>query len=410
MNFFRRYKKIFLLLGFLLLIIIIGYLIWRLFFSPTPSSEFTPAATGTINGLPTAGSSTPATGGTTGNGGLPNSSGGGATSSASTVAAGGVTKTSPLVTTPTIGSTISPSGGVQYYDSNDGHFYRVTSDGTITPLSDKTFYDVQNIVWSPNKNKAVLEYPDGSKTMYDFQTKQQVTLPSNWQDFSFSPANNQLVAKSTNIDAENNWLVVSNADGSQAKALENIGGNGATVYTDWSPNNQIAAMYTQGVDFNRQNLFFVGLNNENFKSTVIEGRGFEPQWSTTGDRLLYSVYSSETNSNPQLWIVDAQGDTISQDRQALNLQTWASKCTFSSDTEVYCAVPENLPQGAGMFPELADQTKDDLYKINLTTGAKQLIAVPDGTYNISSIMVNSDDSNLYFTDKKSQQIYQVKLK
>jgi hypothetical protein len=237
-----------------------------------------------------------------------------------------------------------------------------------------------------------------------------VTLPSYWQNFSFSADSNQLVAKSLGVDSENNWLVVSNADGSQAKNLENIGENQATVYPSWSPNNQIVAMYTQGVDFNRQEIYFVGLNNENFKSTVVEGRGLQSQWSTTGDRLLYSVYSSTTNSNPELWIVDAQGDTISQNRQDLSLQTWASKCTFSSNTEVYCAVPESLPQGAGMFPELADTTKDDLYKIDLTTGTKELVAVPDGTYNISQLMVSSDSSNLYFTDKQTSKLYQIKLK
>jgi hypothetical protein len=412
MNFFRNHKKIFLILGFLLLVVVLGYLIWRLFFAPTSTSEFTPAATGTINGLPTAGSSTGATTSTTSGNGLPNATSPGAPNpnNPSATATGGLTKTSALVTATTLGSTLSSSGGVQYYNTSDGKFYTVDKNGNITALSDKIFYNVQSVTWSPDKNKAVLEYPDGSKIMYNFQTKQQATLPSYWQDFSFSTDSSQIVAKSLGLDSSNHWLVVANADGSQAKTIENIGSNDASVYASWSPNNQIIAMYTQGVDFNNQDLYFVGLNNENFKSTQIEGRGLQSQWSTTGDKLLYSVYNTSTNLNPELWIVDAQGDTISQDRQDLSLQTWASKCTFSSNTEVYCAVPETLSSGSGLFPEQADQTKDNLYKIDLTSGTKQLIAVPDGSYNISQIMVNSDDSNLYFTDKTTSQIYQVKLK
>jgi hypothetical protein len=413
MNFFRDHKKIFLIIGFLLAVLILGYLIWLLFFSSASTPGVTPTATGTLNGLPTAGSSTPTELSTTSGNGLPSTTGGNGTTGASTpstTAAGGLTQTSVLTTSSTLGSTLSATGGVQYYNTSDGKFYRLDKNGNLTTLSDKTFYDVQDITWSPDKNKAVLTYPDGSKIMYNFQTQKQVTLPSYWQNFSFSADSNQLVAKSLGVDSENNWLVVSNADGSQAKNLENIGENQATVYPSWSPNNQIVAMYTQGVDFNRQEIYFVGLNNENFKSTVVEGRGLQSQWSTTGDRLLYSVYSSTTNSNPELWIVDAQGDTISQNRQDLSLQTWASKCTFSSNTEVYCAVPESLPQGAGMFPELADTTKDDLYKIDLTTGTKELVAVPDGTYNISQLMVSSDSSNLYFTDKQTSKLYQIKLK
>lgn len=412
MSWFTAHKKIFLVAGFLILVVILAWLIWRLFFSaPATTPAVTPASSGVLNGLPTAGTGTPAAaGGTTGSG-LPGTGGPGTPgpNTPSNVAAGGLTQTTALTPNPTLGSTLSPSGGVQYYNTNDGHFYRVDSQGHISSLSSQIFYNVQNVTWAPDKNKAVLTYPDGSKVMYNFQAQKQVTLPSYWQDFSFSPNSQQLTAKSLGLDPENNWLITSNADGSQAKTIENIGTNDASVYPVWSPNNQIIAMYTQGLDFNRQTLYFVGQNNENFKSTVIEGRGFEPQWSTSGNRLLYSVYSSTTNSNPDLWVVGAQGDSIGQNRTDLNLQTWASKCTFASDTTVYCAVPENLPQGAGMFPELADQTKDDLYKIDLIAGTKQLVAVPNGSYNISQLMVSDSAHRLYFTDKTTNQIYQVKL-
>jgi hypothetical protein len=136
----------------------------------------------------------------------------------------------------------------------------------------------------------------------------------------------------------------------------------------------------------------------------------EFQWSDAGDRLLYSVYHSRDNYNPRLWIVNAQGDSIGQNRISLDLATWADKCTFASNTEIYCAVPENLENGSGFFPELADRTKDNLYKIDLKTGAKKLIAVPDGAYNISQIIVPESQDYLYFTDKQTEEIYQVRLR
>jgi len=411
MDWFRRYRKLFLLIGFLLLVVLLGWLIWQAFFqpaAPAPTATTTPTVTG--GGLPTAGPGG-ATGGATGSQGvLPGATGGpvGA-NTPSPVAIGGLTVTQPLVTAPTLSPTLSASGGVQYYNQNDGKFYTVDQNGQVKSLSGQVFFDVQNVVWAPDKTQAVLEYPDGSNILYNFQTKQQTTLPAHWQDFSFSPASSQIVAKNMALDPANNSLTVASSDGSQAKNLETIGTNDATVYPNWSPTGQIAAMYTQGTDFNTQELYFVGLNGENFKSTTIEGRGLQAQWSTTGDRLLYSVYNTDTNMNPKLWIVDASGDNISNNRTDLSLNTWANKCTFASNTQVYCAVPESLPQGAGLFPELADQTKDDLYKIDLATGAKELIAVPDGAYNISQVMVPTSGNSLYFTDKTSNQIYQVKL-
>lgn len=423
MNFFTRYKKIFLIVGFLAVVILIGYLLWNFFFKNvvTPTVE-EPTATSATEGLPSAGPGGATTGTTTtGPGGLPTTTGqtgsnvGGTGTSASangTIddrAVGGVTKTTLVSEAPSVGMTVNKNGQVQYYDSTDGKFYKIDSNGKKIALSDKVFYSVSNVTWSSDSDKAVLEYPDGSNILYNFDTGKQVTLPSHWKDFSFSPDGDQLVSKSMGIDSDNRYLVVSNDDGSEAKAVEKIGNNDSTTYATWSPNNQIVAMYTEGIDANRQEVYFVGLNDENFKSTVIEGRGLQYQWSTNGDKLLYSVYNTNDNSNPRLWIVDSNSNTIGQNRKSFSLQTWASKCTFASDTEIYCAVPNSLPEGSGLFPELADQTEDSLYKIDLTTGTQKLIAVPNGSYNISQITVTEDQKSLYFTDKFSGSIYKVNL-
>ena len=421
MNFFARYKKFFLIIAFLAVVILCAYFLWRIFFQTTLTPiEETPIE-GEIGSLPAAGLGEDIIGtDQTGPDGLPITVAPDETikpgadalnaSKPSQIAIGGLTKTEVVNESPTLKPTLNQSGQVQFYDKNNGKFYKINSDGTKTTLSDKVFHSVKDITWAPDSNKAVLEYPDGTKTLYNFSTQKQVTLPSHWKDFSFSPSSDQLVSKSIGLDPNNRWIVVSNDDGSKVRAVEEIGLQDKTIYPSWSPNNQIVAMYTEGVDFNRQEVFFVGLNDENFKSTIIEGRGFQSQWSETGDRLLYSVYNSDDNLNPRLWIVDASGDSISQNRQSFDIQTWANKCTFASNTEIYCAVPNNLERGSGLYPQLADKTEDSLYKIDLTTGSQKLIAVPNGSYNISQIMVPDDQNYLYFTDKFSGSIYKVQLR
>lgn len=421
MAFLRRYKKIFFALAFLGLVFLIGYFLWSTFFRPTaigPTEVST--STGSVGGLPSVGlgSGGEIIGG--GSGTLPGDTGGGiATTSQGSlapqaepgkIASGGLTETKAISDSPVLNPTLTDSGSLLYYDRDDGRFYRLDKNGKATMLSDKVFHQVQSVTWAPNESQAILEYPDGSKILYNFDTKKQVTLPSYWQDFSFSPDSQSITAKSIGLDVENRWLITSNSDGSSAKTIEAIGENADDVYPDWSPNKQIIAYYTRGLDFNRQQVFFVGLNDENFKSTIIEGRGLEAQWSTEGNRLLYSVYNSSDGYLPRLWVVDAQGEAIGQNRRSFDLNTWASKCAFASDSQIYCAVPENLEAGAGLFPELADKTKDNLYKIDLTNGSRQLIAVPDGAYNVSDILVSSSQDYLYFTDKRTGQLYSIRLR
>lgn len=409
MNFFAKYQRVFIIIGFLILVAALGYLLYFLFVKPTlaPAPAPGPTATTTTGKLPPSGTGAPVTPiATTGPGIIPS-----AANKPAAIASGGITRAPAINDNTAVNPTLSANGsGIQYYNQNDGKFYRVDASGNASALSDQVFYNVSNVVWAPQKDKAIIEYPDNSKILYNFDTEKQITLPSHWQDFDFSANGSQIVLKSMNVDTENNYLAVANDDGTGGKLIEQIGANADTVYDSWSPNNQTIAMYTQGVDLDRQEVFFVGQNGENFKSTIVEGRGFEPQWSTAGDQLAYSVYSTATDLKPELWAVDAQGDSIGANRRDLGIQTWASKCVFANDTTMYCGVPQSLDTGAGLFPEMAQNTADNLYQINIQTGEKKLIAVPDGNYNMSNLVVANNGNSLYFQDSNTKLVHKVQLK
>lgn len=407
--FFEKYKKIIFAAIFAILVLIIGYALYFFFFKteknlPNISQQI---STSTSGGLPISGTGTrplitpPGTELPTDKTfyeKLP-----------SQVANGGLTKTTELTTDPNLGAILNNSD-VQYFNKTDGKFYRLDSSGKVSLLSDKIFYSVDNIVWSPDKDRAIIEYPDGAKIMYDFSTDKQITLPSHWKDFSFSPTGDNFVMKSIGLDPANRWLAIANESGTKIKRLEELGEKDATVYPSWSPNNQIVAMYTEGIGLDRQSIYFVGQNNENFKSMVVEGRGFIPQWDPEGKRLLYSVYSTKTQMKPNLWIANAEGDNIGSGRQNINVETWANKCVFANSANLYCGVPDNLEEGSGLFPELAQNSSDKLYLIDTRTGLKKLVAIPEGNYNISNPLISADGNYLYFTDKNNGKLYNIRLK
>ena len=414
MNFFYKYQKIIFVVLFVGIVLLFGYLLFFLFFRsiPQPENPLTQQnATSTSPvGFPSAGS---------GGGQKVGNQGGNKlipvqtvpSPGANPIAQGGLTDTTQINDAPSSAPTMSSDGSsVQYYNQNDGKFYKIDKNGNITALTDKVFHEVQNIDWAPNKTKAVLEYPDGAKIVYDFNSNQQVTLPSHWTGFDFSPTSDQIVSKSIGQDYNNRWLIVANNDGTKAKSVIDLGDNGDAVDVSWSPNNQSVAMYVEGEDYNRQSVYFIGLNGENFKSLLVEGRGFESKWTPKGNRLLYSVFSTDTDQKPNLWVADAQGDNIGNNRTNLNIQTWANKCTFVDNSNVYCAVPEQLESGAGLLPELSLNTKDNIYKINIDTGIKKLIAIPDGSFTISNIVITGNEKFLYFNELSSGKLFKISLK
>jgi hypothetical protein len=329
---------------------------------------------------------------------------------ATETASGGLTKTTAVVIDPTRYINGNQSGGLQYYNTIDGKFYRILPNGDIELMSDKVFNNVSSVVWSNDSNKAILEYPDGANILYDFETNKQVTLPRHWEEFDFSPSDQNLIFKNIALDVENRYLVVSNTDGSQARIIEPIGRAENKFNSDWSPNNQIVATFSEAKDLNRSEVYFIGLNGENFKSMIVEGRGFEGLWSPDGEKMFYSVYDPKNDYKPELWVSNASPGSVGDNRQKIGLQTWANKCTFNSGTSVFCAVPTSLSFGAGMGQkESTEGVPDVIYEINLNTGAKRLIAIPQIDLTIGTLVVSDETNQLFFTDQDTNMIYKINL-
>ena len=326
------------------------------------------------------------------------------------------TQEKPLVNKITDLQTLSPSpatsgNGLRFYNTQDGKFYQISANGIVTPMSDQVFFNVSNVSWSPKNNESIIEYPDGANTYYNFSTKQQITLPTHWQDFSFSTDGSQIAAKSLGLDPSNRWLVTSDPQGKNINLIEPMGDNFNKVIVDWSPNRQVVALSATGdpLGSEQQQILPIGLNQENYKGLVVEGRGLEIAWAKDGSKLLHSVYNGASDYKPALWVVDATPDTMGNNRRQLGLNTWASKCTMADNRFVYCGVPTTMETGVGFTPELSNFISDDIYKIDIQTGIKTIVPTND-YHTIESMYISEDGSTLYFTDTNSSGIFDIPIK
>ncbi len=332
---------------------------------------------------------------------------------AAAVANGGLTQTTALTAGAVLQTALSSDGqGVNYYDAADGRFYKVDGEGNVVRLSDKAFPQVQQATWDAGADKAVLEFPDGSNIVYDFENETQVTLPSHWKDFDFAPTGNQIIAKSIAVDPSNRWLVTVNADGSNARAFQALGDNEGKVKVAWSPNDQIVAFSDTGESqgaADRRMIIPLGKNQENLKGLIVEGYGFLPNWSPDGSKLLYSAAGDYSDAKPLLWAVDGNANTIGANRRSLGLNTWADKCTFATTTTLYCAVPRDLPENAGLQRSLYKNLPDTVYQADLSTGRTSLVAIPSSDTTMERLQVSKDGSELFYTNASTGQLEHLKL-
>jgi hypothetical protein len=396
-------KKILLVGGFVVSVFVFAYLLYALFFRSAPPEPSVDEAEEETNGqLPSAGQFIPREqDGVTGEGGV------GGLTEADTVARGGITQTVELTTGSVYNVVLGADGqSMNYYNASDGRFYTIDENGRVTALSDTQFPRAETVEWNRDSNKALVEFPDGSNIIYNFDTEKQVTLPAHWEDFDFSPVSDEVIAKSIALDPNNRWLVVTSDDGSRTTSIQALGENEEKVDVNWSPNDQVVAFADTshaiqgGLD--RNVIYPVGKNKENFKGLVVEGLDFDSLWSPNGKQLLYSVTGGYSNNKPLLWLVDATSATMGDHRQSLGINTWVDKCTWHGSSTIYCGVPLALPTNAGLQRSLYEDEPDALYKIDLATGTSTLMAIPEEETSLNNLQVSSDESSLYFTNDSGQ--------
>jgi hypothetical protein len=329
-------------------------------------------------------------------------------------ARGSFTIVNALSTEPSKGIT-RVQQGLNFLSLEDNKFYRLT-DGSEEKilLADKVFPNVDDVVWSPDGKKVFLEYPDGANVVYDFNKGKQTTFPTGAEDLSWENGSDVVAYKYIGDNEDANWLVVSSADGKDATPVEPLGSQGYGVQVEWSPTSQVVALYHKAIGINREEVFFIGLNDDNFKSLVVEGSNFEGRWSPSGDRILYHVTSDNNNYNPVLWATDAAIGSIGNNNFNLGLTTWVDKCIFANNNTVYCAVPISLPEGSGMFPQELNDSGDVFYKIDLATGLSKMIAYPVlssqlDKFQVDNLFITEDGTKLFFLDVFTNLVYFLQL-
>ncbi|MBU1074815.1 hypothetical protein KJ733_03030 [Patescibacteria group bacterium] len=331
----------------------------------------------------------------------------------SPVANGGDTLTNQIADGDISGAKVI-GNNLRYYDKETGKFYQISSDGKVKTLISEDFFPfAEDVEWSPTGSKAIISFPDGTNIVYDFDSQSQITLPKEMDEVKFSATGEQLGFEYINENPDNNFLGVSGSDGTGIRQIELLGDKGSDVEINWSPTSQIVATFRKTSEGDAQKIYFIGQNGENLKLLNVEGRGFEGQWNEIGTQMVYSTYSADSNYNPELKISDVGGDNTGANTINTGLRTWSGKCTIGGGA-VYCGVPLGLENGSGLYPEMADSTPDHIYKVDLTTGAKTRLAVPTnqdgGGYSVDQIYLSPDEGILYFTDKGTGELYSVKLR
>lgn len=333
----------------------------------------------------------------------------------SEVASGGQTRvntvTADIFNAPTVNTV---TGDIYSYSPIMGSFLKVDADGNTDFVSDKQFYNVEEIAWSPTGDSAIMEFGDGTNLYYDFEKDIAVRLPDQISEPGFSASGDKIAFEwYDEIDYDRNYIGISNPDGTGIQFVELLGDVGDRVNIEWSPQSEYIATVRNSKNGNAQELTFIGQNGENYKKLAVPGTNVEYDYIPNSSKMLISSINMSKGGVYELYIANADPDNFGS-IVSTGLKTTIDKCAMNgSGTVAYCAVPRVVNAGSALVPQLSSDSPEDFYAVDLSTGKSTLVAIPDhdelAGVVVKDIMLSSDEKTLLFTNDADGQLLSLQL-
>lgn len=310
---------------------------------------------------------------------------------------------------PVIGPVIDETRQkVLYYRKRDGHLVAASfTGGQEETISNTTILNITDVVWSPDRKRAVVTYQDGELL------KKFVTEATSTPKVSFLPQESHSPAWSPDSRAlfwmtrqdKNYTLTSASPDGRTPKSRGFTTPIPDLLLAMLTPEK--AALVPKTASISETPILVLNIKTL-VQNTVTSGFGMTTI-NDNGPKTELIAYGS-TNKLGAMQNIHTLDIQSGKDTEWA-LKTLTEKCVFSDGSEkFFCAVPQEIP--ARDMPEAWYQGRisfsDTFFRVDLKTNKAEQIFGASGLDAVS-LTVSADNRYLFFVDKKIGFLYSLAL-
>ena len=311
-----------------------------------------------------------------------------------------------------LGATVSEDA-LFYYSLDDKSLKKSSLEGkNKTVLMSNLPGEVTRILWSSNKNEALLLLKQTTDTVWYFaelNNKTLVPLKPEIGRLAWDNLGEKIFYQYTDPTTQRRSLNIANPDGSNWKKLTDLGSD--DFFLSAVPKSSLVSFWGRPSAEKATSLDTVGISGEGHHVFVSALYGADHLWAPTGERVLTSGNEAASGKEFSLRVTGTDGTT-----KNLAIPTLISKTTWSKDGHtIYYALPGSLPEAA-VFPndyfEKSLHSKDTFWKIDLNTGKKtRLVELKETTqvFDSTDFFLSPKEDALYFTDRVTKRLYRIEL-
>jgi hypothetical protein len=313
---------------------------------------------------------------------------------------------------------ISPSynssdNSVTYFVPESREVKRVSIDTpsvvVVMPLSGEPV----QAVWSPLYTQALVQMKTVASTewyLVDVDKKIETPLKQGIEQPIWTSLGDKIVYKYYDVKTKERSLSIANPDGSDWKKI------GDSPFQNMSstvtPQGSLFVFWNTANAFEETSLRSMSLIGGDVK-TLFSGKfGVDYRYAPDGQKILISSTNQKGGTTPALGLLLNQGTQY----QNLGIPSLTTKTAWSKNSKtLYYALPGSLPADAVMPNDYFSKpllTQDTFWKVSVETGEKKrIVETRDITknYDVSSVMVNDDETMLVFVNRIDGKLYSIAL-
>ena len=315
------------------------------------------------------------------------------------------------------GATFAANGMVRYIEKSSGNIYDIASrGGDPVRLSNTTLPGIFETYWSPNGEQVVVRYTEKNESgISDFVRNFSITLidatstsikgillPSSIQTVSSSPKENKIFYIMP-LDDTNIGITASFEDKKQKQIL-------STPFGEWTsawPSERVISLLSKPSATAKGYLYKLDPVSGAFERVLPGINGLTVLWSPDTNYILYSASNYD---NFKTLIYNIKDKKIS----SFGVTTLPEKCVWSKINKgvIYCAVPLSLP--SAKYPDDWYQGlisfNDQIWKIDILKGTTEIIPFStEEKLDIINPFLNKNEDHLFFQNKYDGTLWSLRL-
>jgi hypothetical protein len=312
-----------------------------------------------------------------------------------------------ITDTPIVNATIDDSNSIKYYALATGQTFEIPAVGGESKIiDDTTLTGLSSVSWAPSA-PYVLTKIQNRVYSYNFAQNKSYAFPIDVTSAQFL-SNNKVFYTFQNAGGTVD-ISVSDADGSNWKKVITLTSN--AVFLKPIPFANKISQTLIPSSYRASALRIINLETGEATSVLDEKNGLNVSWAPNGEIGIISYSTERGGGVIALSIIDKAGFELSK---IPDIGTLAEKVVWSSDSKTaYFTKPEVtntkiLPDD--YYTSNLGEFNESLYKIDIETATVSQLSNNIGSVDSRDLFLNSAGTELFFINRRDNNLYKVPLR